>query len=480
MHSPSDISSAEEERRHRASQHQQPAQLASSDVLPRTAKKRATASSSIAAAADGPAAYTPIRPSRLDSDLHNHVSFAMSDIPDMKEIPELLQDCKHLRQNLDGTPICEKQLEALQSGQSSQHRGIKREAPEEEQQPSFSLAPHSESAAAAASSSATVVKKENTSLLNPQSEDDLSNALRAALVAQTVDTKGHWVTDEFVKCLNRLPVPEFYDTTASGLAGQPTQEQLFEQLKRDQLHLPIQTSELEDELLQEAGTFVATKEIRLRFTSGRSITIPATREITFPPCRNGAKCAGMQPQYRLRQQRRNIIFTMTTFEDEYLDLLQTGRLPRKSRPCVQCSRIHQTQCVAFLRGDAMCEPEIRVKQENESSSRSSIAVDSALRLSLKGNEFRQWYANRCDQPGGYHKAHMLMNNSNPKDPLLEPLALPGRSLVVCAESSVWKEKTTGAPRLIADQSAIVWKAPKTPVPNLGENLLSFCGGASSY
>ena len=106
--------------------------------------------------------------------------------------------------------------------------------------------------------------------------------------------------------------------------------------------------------------------------------------------------------------------------------------------------------------------------------------ESVLPLQRQGNEIKQFYQNLCDQPGGYHKVHMLLSNHTPDDPVLEPMCMPGRSLIFCAQSDVMVHKEPKRPRIIVNQSAIIWQGAVAPKPSVGQNLLSFCGGASKY
>ena len=68
---------------------------------------------------------------------------------------------------------------------------------------------------------------------------------------------------------------------------------------------------------------------------------------------------------------------------------------------------------------------------------------------------------------------MLTNTASPDDPILEPICMPGRSVVYCAESSVMMQRGTRTPRLMIDQSAIVWKPALMPQPKVGQQLLNF-------
>jgi hypothetical protein len=356
-------------------------------------------------------------------------SLAESDVPIMKSIPQLLSDHQHLQQNIDGSPVCMEQLLNIQAGQA---------------RPAAAVSSSSSSSA----KTSTKRKAGDAAAAAPSfSEDDLAAALRIAILSKRPDPQGHWVRDEFDRRLNQLPVPEFYDQ--SGISGSPSQEQLLTQLQRQQYFLKVQTAQLESELLAEAGTFVSKT---------------TNREFTFPPCSQGEQCVGMTQ--RMRLQTRGFIFTMVMFDHEYEYFIRTGEGPRVSRPCVACTRAYITSCTVFDRAVRMC---------GEGQQGDSVL---AVQRAGSGPAIKQFYHNLKDQERGYHGIHMLASNSNPDDPILEPICLPGRSVVFCTFSSVLFEKTTKAPRIVVDQTAMVWKAPKAPLPQIGQNLSAFCGGAS--
>jgi hypothetical protein len=279
-------------------------------------------------------------------------------------------------------------------------------------------------------------------------EDDLAAALQAAMLARRPDPKGHWLRDEFEQRLAKLPVPEFYDESATGVcAGQPSQEQLVAQLQKLQYALKVQTANLESQLLAEAGVFVSK-------TNGN--------EYNFPACLHGSSCVGMQ--HRLRGQSRGFILTMMMFDFEYSQFVEHGRVPRVQRPCVLCTRYHLTSLVVISRHVRMCGD--------------SKQGDSVLPLDIRDNRIRQPYQNLCDQKGGYHRKHMLLTSHMADDPLYGPMVLPSESAIFVTNSDVLFHKTKKEPRLVVDQSALVWTGKTMPIPQIGQNLLSFCGGAS--
>ena len=359
-------------------------------------------------------------------------------IPRLRDLSQLLQDCQSLGQNIDGTPICNLQRANIEAGQVKSSGAQKRKA--------SAMTAASSSAAASAADSSVVdgiaVKLEGASI---QCEDDLTQALHAAVLSSQPDLRGHWVADEFNRLLEQLPVPEFYSST--GLCAQVSQDQLQAQLSQQHCFLPIQKAALENQLLAESGVFVSKR---------------TGKEFFFPACRNGDKCVGMT--HRLRLQSRPFVFMMVMFEHEYEYFCKTGKPPKVSRPCVQCTRHHMTAMVVFDRSVRMCGE--------------AQVGDSVLPLQRSVTEIRQFYQNLCNQPGGYHRIHMLLSNHSPDDPVLEPMCMPGRSVIFCHDSTVLFNKETNKPRIVVDQSAIVWTAPVSPQPQIGQNLLSFYGGAS--
>ena len=410
----SECSSAEEERR---------IKIAQRPIVKAARSLKAPNQSEDAATTRRLAERCPVPPATSNADLVTRLLIPPGDVPQMKNLSQLLSDCCYLKQNIDGSPLCELQLQNIESGQL---RG----------------------GAGAASSSATAVGVKLAEKKPRTSEDDLALALQSAIRANKPDTRGHWVKQEFDRMLARLPIPEFYE---HGADVQSMQEQLHRQMQLQQFDLFVQTAQLETHLLAEAGTFVSVKD--------------PSKEWTFPPCRNGASCVGMTESVRL--QPRPFIFTMIFFEFEYSNFLLTGQTPRVSRPCVQCSRQHMTECVVFDRAVRMC-------------GESRVEVDSVLPLTRTGSEVKQFYQNLCDRPSGYHRIHMLLNNGTPGDLVTEPICMPGRSVLFCVDSTTLVHKETRRPRIQVDQSALVWTAPRAPTPQIGQNLLAFCGGASKF
>ena len=431
--SASECSSAEDERRLRA-------QNASASGASKKHRPAAAAAAAAVRSGQSRAAFVPDAPASNHDDLVLMHQIPIGEIPRLRDLSQLIVDCKSLGQNIDGTPICELQRANIEAGQTRTSAHKRKGSP---------VAAAAAAAAAASSSSPSspsvdglAVKLEDASL---QCEDDLTQALHAAVLAGQPDLRGHWVADEFHRLLAQLPLPEFYDP--AGLCAPVSQDHLQTQLQRQQYFLPVQKASLETQLLAESGVFVSKK-------SGK--------EFYFPPCRNGEKCVGMT--HRLRLQSRPFVFMMIMFEHEYEYFCKTGRPPKASRPCVQCTRHHMTAMVVFDRSVRMCGE--------------AQADDSVLPLQRSAADIRQFYQNLCNQPGGYHRIHMLLSNHSPDDPVLEPICMPGRSVIFCRDSTVLFNKETNRPRLVVDQSAIVWTAPAAPQPHIGHNLLSFYGGAS--
>lgn len=437
MQDDSDCSSAEEERRRR--HHHVSSTPAASSAAASCAPEKKLKKSHRGMASP------PIPLS--DSDLVQRQEMPFHLIPKITNMSELLSNCTHLERNpFDGSPICAEARAKILSGQT-------RKVVEKRKAPSASSSSHALSPAAAAmmhdDGGGDDAHDEKQRGMASPGTDDLTQALAAAAIAQQPDLNGHWVKDEFEKRLAALPRPVFYDPARLGAAS-ISQEQLESELRRNRTRLPFQSALLESHLLTEAGTFIRPAD-------------PSAPEMHFPPCRNGDQCKGMTSL--LRGQKRHCVFMMLMFQQEFKYLVRSGRPPGVARPCVLCARYAFTEAVVFAR-------QMRMRGESQPGARSSV-----LPLSRSGHEVAQFYRNKCDIEGGYNKLHMLVTNHDPEDPVLEPVCLPSSSMLFCTESDVFVHKDSGKPRLVIDQSAIIWKAPVLLVPSIGQNLLSFCGGA---
>lgn len=380
------------------------------------------------------------RASHVDSPLAHQVS--SDQVPDMKSLSELLSDCQSLGQNIDGTPYCK--AEQLKMAALTTKR-----KPNDPSAVTVKIEPGTAAAAAASSSSSAVV------------EDDLSQALRLVRVTQQVDPKGHWLKDELERRIADLPVPEFYDESATGVAAKPSQEQLKEQLQRGQFRLITMSSELESQLLAEAGSF------ECKSNSGEKTVF------NFPPCSNGLKCVGTT--LPLPNQTRPCVLTSLMFDDEWGTFVDTGRAPRVSRPCIMCYRHAMAMSVTI---DRVMRMYADSADYASASAASASSKDGSLRIRRDVGEIVQIYRNLCDEVGGYHRSDMFVCNGSTDDPILEPICMPNRSKLLAIESTTLFHTVTRKPRLVVDQMALLWQQPRAPVPDLGVNLQSFCGGAS--
>ena len=280
-------------------------------------------------------------------------------------------------------------------------------------------------------------------------KDGLAQVLEMARATQDgAGSSGHWVQSEWDARLARIDLPEFYDTNGLG-APKLTHEQYLRLLQRQQVHLPVQKADLESNLLGEAGSW----------THG-----PTGRTIPFPPCCRGEQCCGMTQ--RIRNQPRPFILTMVMFEHEYHHLMSNGVPPKASRPCVMCVRYGLADQVVMVRNLLM--------SGEAQPGHTVLPTDRRIAASL------QFYVNLCDQPGGYRKIYMLMSNQSPDDLILEPICMPGRSVLHCIESPLMFSEVTGQKRLMVDQSALIWVPKADPCPSVGQNLLDFCQGASEH
>ena len=431
----SECSSAEDERRCKIESAAETAAAASAAAASAAAsqpkakkQKRAHQQAPVAQSGAAP-------PDDSYADLVKMQEIPIGEIPQLKDLSQLLHDCQSLQQRIDGSPLCDVQRHNIESVQP--RSSAKRKA---------AATAAAASAAAAASSSANEAPSSAAASTSSNCENDLEQALQACILVGKPDTRGHWVMDEYQRLLQHLPIPDFYHPQA--LAGPITQELLQQQLQRRQVVLPTQSAVLESHLLAESGTFVSK----------------TGKEFFFPPCRNGVQCVGMT--HTLRLQPRPFVFTMIFFDHEYEYFCRTGQPPNVSRPCVQCSRHHFTASVVFERSERMCGD--------------AISGDTVLPINREGTSIRQFYQNIVDAPGGYARRYMLLSNHTPDDPVLEPLCMPGRSVVFCKLSPSLVNKTTGKPRVMVDQSAIMWTAPSAPQPSIGQNLYSFYRGASKH
>jgi hypothetical protein len=374
------------------------------------------------------------------SDMMTARPMKASSIPRLKHISELLSDCPNLEQNIDGSPLCPVQRGAL---------GARASPP-----------PAAAATAAANPSRAGAVP----AAAAQRASSDLQQALDLVRRAGAPDPNGHWVAEEYNRLLSQLVVPQFY--AAEGMATPYSQHALEQELQRGQRVLPILSAELECLLMAESGTFTAK-------SSGKVVT--------FPPCRNGANCVGMTDPFR--NQPRRFVFTMIFTEQEYEYFTITGKIPQYPRPCIPCARQHLTACIVFDRAVRMCGDAAVASTPAAAAAAASPSMDtttsSVLRVQREGILIQQFYQNVCDGPHGYKKECMLRNNHHPDDPLLQPICLPSRSLLFCKPSATHVD-STGAPRVVVDQTALLWTPAARLQPAVGQNLLNFCKGASKH
>lgn len=359
-------------------------------------------------------------------------------IPKMKTLSQLLEDAPHLALSpFNGTPICQEAKDKIVSGQA----GSKRKEPSPE-------APVGSPASAAA---AAMMFNETPRAAMSSPVEDLTRALTAARIAMQPDISGHWVKAEFERCLAALPRAEFFDP--DNPHASTSQEKIEAELRIGRKVLPLQSVILESHLLAEAGTFVHKI---------------SKKELFFPPCCKGAMCRGMISE--LRGQRRPFVMMMILFDREYRYLVDSGRGPPHSvkRPCLLCYRHDFTAAVIFSR---------QIKMQGET--RAGVGT-SVLPLQHASGEIVQFYRNLVDCEGGYDRKHVLVANHDPDDPILEPICMPGKSEIFCVESELFVHKDNDLPRIVIDQSKLLWKAPPKPIPTIGQNLLNFCGGADKY
>jgi hypothetical protein len=430
--SESDCSSAAEERHARQARMQQNGAAA----LPAAAAAAASSSSS----SSTPPSINPPHPMGYTSDLLLKHDMRAATLPMMKSMSELMRDCVTLQQNVNGTPVCYKQQQDMLNPRALASMG------------------GGAAAASSSSSSSTPVvnqrKRRAAHAADGSSEPSTSfiqQALDRALAAQAEgNTYSHtWLSVEWEARFAKLEVPEFYNH--SSLNRQAQQSNMKSLLEREQLFLPEQTAELESDLLQEAGTFVNKN-------TGKTVI--------FPECRNGPLCVSMHVRHFVRNQKKGVQLTSVLFAHEYDNLLNGSNVLLVSRPCVMCCRFMVTDCLCFDRSLRMNGMEAK-------------EGDTVLPVMRKVESMLQFYQNPCDRSGGYRSIHMLRSNNSPDDPIIQPICTPGRSVLRMTESTVWFDASTKRPRMIIDQSAIIWKSNDIAPPSVGQNLLSFCSGASA-
>jgi hypothetical protein len=344
-----------------------------------------------------------------------------ANIPRMYNMAELMMNHEQLRVNLDGSPVCVRYLQPS---------------------PASPVAAAAAAAAASASPISTPPQQQEH-----QPIDDVEAAFQAVMRVPRIDPQAHWTLLEFEQRLSKLERAELY--LADGLQAAPaTQEQLNQSLRRRLISTEIMRAHLDSQLLAECGTY----------------TLSHGRSITFPPCVEEAQCVCMDKSY-FRRQPRGFIMTAAMFHPELVRLLADNVAPKTKRPCIACMRHRYTLAVTMDR-------QIRAQGDSRQG-------DSVMKMRRTGHEIQQWWRNLKDQDGGYHAQHVIDLTDKPEDPVLDPVCLPGRSHLICKEDPTFTHAETKQPRLVVDQSVVIWKKPTIPVPEVGQSLLNFCLGAGS-
>ncbi len=204
------------------------------------------------------------------------------------------------------------------------------------------------------------------------------------------------------------------------------QETFMAMLKRQQLHMPTLTSDLENKLLRESGRF---------FCSRRS------REYVYPACLNGKDCIGMQCW--IPGQIRGFTLTSVMYEDEYTRFIETGIAPQPCRPCVLCCRDNLVEWVVHRRSTSM--------MTNMQHTETSV------------NKIEQVYSNLVDCQGGYFRSYVFF--PVPGEAQIDPICRTNLSMIRVLDDP--------GTRARVDQSALIWRPSIHDNPHTGENLSHF-------
>lgn len=235
----------------------------------------------------------------------------------------------------------------------------------------------------------------------------------------------------FAEKMRELTPIRFYNEDATQAISQ---QELESQLIQNRLVLPYLRASFERLLLAESGTF---KDPRTNQTR------------TYPACAKGERCIGKLVKFR-HLPRQGVVFTALMYPEEYELFLQTGATPSHNRPCILCCR------EALVHWTIMCRADQMMGGPGASTPISSMPWQ------MQQTQIRQLYYNSVDQPEGYQKDRVLMPSAN--EPLVHPLAMLCRT-------HLWAFQKHG--RWFIDQSAIEWKSPEMPQPNIGETHADF-------
>ena len=367
-------------------------------------------------------------------------------LPIMRDMGDLVKDYRHMGYNTKtGAPLCQTVYNKWMIEQNKNGDVVK-----------LGPIPHSKDDTSTQEEGLSNNNNNSTALIvlpKKKSEKESEKPLRLQSMNLTekeiryehirLSDVNPWQIPEYNRLRAKIQVPHFYFTGLQGSDNdriQPyTQDQLNEMLREKKLKLPVQHSELESALLAEAGVHIY-EDI---FTG-----YPVSRN--FPSCSLENECFGMTLGPKLIEGLTEPIKLMSMmFAEQYLEFTKNGTIPEQRLPCVLCCRSTLSELIHFLRANRM--------QGKEGTMRATGGFQ------WKVPQVFQIYRNLKDQEGGYPQSMML--KYNPKDPVID-------GLVELRTSMLYARKNQYG-RWFIDQSALKYKRPVLPKPNLGDSLSDF-------
>jgi hypothetical protein len=231
--------------------------------------------------------------------------------------------------------------------------------------------------------------------------------------------------------IERLPKPDYVRFMSHGLSA----SELMLQLERRVVLLPVQTAELESQLLAEGGHHTLTMQDGTK------------RRYAFPLCIRGPECIGMTggiPGFSTAVP--GVILTSMMWENEYRDFLHSGIAPMEQRACVLCARLHFTNFILCLRSHEFM---------------GSITSDESFAF--------QTHRNLKDEAGGYFGIYI--NQPSPQRVrergFFDCIAVYSRSALRAYQDPAQDH------RWVIDQSLMVWEPEPVITPQVGEELSLF-------
>lgn len=200
-------------------------------------------------------------------------------------------------------------------------------------------------------------------------------------------------------------------------------------LQTRQVKVPVQTRELAQRLLKEAGTFYDTDTKNM---------------VTYPPCKYGQNCSGhtFRPQGFQNHPQGGFTLMCRMDEREYVHLVRNGVAPSKPRSCLLCYR--QLMLIQAV---------------------SARNYGNIVRIHPRGNF--QVVRNLCDQPKGYQRRYCLLPASDRSfQGFMDPLAIASTQ----AMHMEYEEETK---RWIINEQAMWFHPTVLPEPLAFESVQDF-------